>query len=144
MFNSDNHPARPSYSEPQTIFEAIEHSPFDKPSRAPDVKFEQLESSLQLLKHEVNKVMNKHKSKPNHPNLTQRQSRALSELVKMKRNRQLRISVSDKGGEFVVMNSNLDNQLMEKHLGNESLYEPATDPTQQAENEINEVWEYVA
>ena len=140
----DNHPARPSYSEPQTIFEAIEHSPFDKPSRAPDVKFEQLESSLQLLKHEVNKVMNKHKSKPNHPNLTQRQSRALSELVKMKRNRQLRISVSDKGGEFGVMNSNLDNQLMEKHLGNESLYEPTTDLTQQAENEINEVWEYVA
>ena len=88
--------------------------------------------------------MNKHKSKPNHPNLTQRQSRALSELVKMKRNRQLRISVSDKGGEFVVMNSNLDNQLMEKHLGNESLYERTTDLTQQAENEINEVWEYVA
>ena len=92
----------------------------------------------------VNKVMNKHKSKPNHPNLTQRQSRALSELVKMKRNRQLRISVSDKGGEFVVMNSNLDNQLMEKHLGNETLYEPTTDLTQHAENEINEVWEYVA
>ena len=56
----------------------------------------------------------------------------------------MRISVSDKGGEFVVMNNKLDNQLMEKHLGNESLYEPTTDLTQQAEDEINEVWEYVA
>ena len=67
---SENHYAGPSYSEPQTIFEAIEHSPFDKPCRAPDVKFEHLESSLQLLKHEVHKVINKHKSKPNPPNLS--------------------------------------------------------------------------
>lgn len=67
---NENHPNRPSYSEPQTFFEAIEHSPFDKPCRAPDVKFQQLESSLQLLKHEVNKVINKHKSKPNPPNLS--------------------------------------------------------------------------
>ena len=57
----------------------------------------------------------------------------------MKKNRQVRISVSDKGGEFVVMNSDLDNQLMEKHLGNESLYEPTTDLTKQSEDEINEV-----
>jgi hypothetical protein len=52
--------------------------------------------------------------------------------------------VSDKGGEFVVMNSNLDNELMEKHLGNESLYQSCTDQTQKAEDEINEIWEYVA
>ena len=102
---SENHYVRASYSESQTIFEAIEHSPFDKPCRAPDVKFEHIESSLQLLKHEVNKVINKHKSKPNPPNLSTRQSQALFELVKMKKNWQVRISVSDKGGEFVVMNN---------------------------------------
>ena len=62
----------------------------------------------------------------------------------MKKNRQVRISVSDKGGEFVVMNNKLGNQLMGKHLGNESLYEPTTDLTQQAKDEINEVWEYAA
>ena len=33
---------------------------------------------------------------------------------------------------------------MEKHLGNESLYQSCTDQTQKAEDEINEVWEYVA
>ena len=43
---SDNSLARPTYSEPQTVFEAIEHSSFEKPCRAPEVKFEQLESSL--------------------------------------------------------------------------------------------------
>ena len=42
------------------------------------------------------------------------------------------------------MNRDLDNQLMEKHLGNESLYEPTTDLTQNAEDKINEVWEYIA
>lgn len=44
--------------------------------------------------------------------------------------RKVRISVSDKSGEFVIMTSNLDNELMKKHLGNEILY-------------FNEVWEYV-
>ena len=41
------------------------------------------------------------------------------------------------------MNNKLDNQLMEKHLRNESLYGPTTDLTQPAKDEINEVWEYV-
>ena len=65
-------------------------------------------------------------------------------MITFKRSREVRISVSDKGGEFVVMNSNLDNELMEKYLGNESLYQSCTDQTQKAEDEINEIWEYVA
>jgi hypothetical protein len=32
---------------------------------------------------------------------------------------------------------------MEKHLGNESLYRPCHDLTKKAEEDINEVWEYV-
>ena len=65
-------------------------------------------------------------------------------MTTLKKAREVRISVSDKGGEFVVMDSNLDNQLMEKHLGNETLYQKSDDLTRKAEEEINEVWEYVA
>jgi hypothetical protein len=96
------------------------------------------------LKHEVKKVINKHKSRSLPPNLTRNQRETLSELTTLKKAREVRISVSDKGGEFVVMNSNLDNTLMEKHLGNESLYRPCHDLTKKAEEEFNEVWEYVA
>ncbi|XP_028394455.1 uncharacterized protein LOC114518647 [Dendronephthya gigantea] len=42
------------------------------------------------------------------------------------------------------MDSNLDNTLMKKHLENQSLYKPCNDLTKKAEEEINEVWEYVA
>jgi hypothetical protein len=52
--------------------------------------------------------------------------------------------VSDKGGEFVVMKSNLDDELVSKHLENRSIYQPCDDLTRKAEKDINEVWEYVA
>ena len=100
-----------------TIEQTIEHSPFDKYCEAPNTKFQHLESSLQHLKHEVKNVINKYKSRSLPPNLTRNQRETLSELTTLKKAREVRISVSDKGGEFVVMNSNLDNTLMEKHLG---------------------------
>ena len=126
-----------------TIEQTIEHSPFDKYCKAPDTKFQHLESSLQHLKHEVKKVINKHKSRSLPPNHTRNQRETLSELTTLKKAREVRILVSDKGGEFVVMNSNLDNT-MEKHLVNESLYRPCHDLTKKAEEEINEAWEYIA
>ena len=92
----------------------------------------------------VKKVINKHKSRSLPPNLTRNQRETLSEMTTLKKGREVRISVSDKGGEFVVMDSNLDNTLMEKHLGNESLYRPCHDLMKKAEEEINEVWEYAA
>ena len=42
------------------------------------------------------------------------------------------------------MSGTMDNKLMEKHLQNGDLYRPCKDLTQKSENEINEVWEYVA
>jgi hypothetical protein len=67
----------------------------------------------------------------------------LWELITLKKAKEVRISVSDKGGEFVLMSGTMDNMLMEKHLSNDVLYRPCGNLTQISENEINEVWEYV-
>ncbi len=64
--------------------------------------------------------------------------------MKIKKSREVRVSVSDKGGEFVAMKSNLDDELVKKHLENRSIYQPCDDLTRKAEKDINEVWEYVA
>jgi hypothetical protein len=64
-------------------------------------------------------------------------------LITLKKAKEVRISVSDKGGEFVLMSGTMDNMLMEKHLSNDVLYRPCKNLTQISENEINEVWEYV-
>ena len=127
----------------ETIEEKIYHCPFEKFCTAPDTKFYHLETSLQHLKHEVRKVINKHKSRPVQPNLSQCQRETLSELITLKKAKKVRISISDKGGEFVLMSSTMDNKLMKKHLSNDVLYRPCKDLTQKSENEINEVWEYV-
>lgn len=64
-------------------------------------------------------------------------------MIALKKAKEVRISVSDKGGEFVLMSSTMDNKLMEKHLSNDVLYRPYTDHTQKSKNEINDVQEYV-
>ncbi|XP_028416688.1 uncharacterized protein LOC114540877 [Dendronephthya gigantea] len=143
--DNQQHTQEPTQSAPyQTIEPTIEQCPFDKFCTAPETKFQHLESSLQHLKHEVKKVISKHKSRPIPSNLTRHQRKTLVDLTTLKKARKVRISVSDKGGEFVVMDSNLDNTLMKKHLENQSLYKPCNDLTKKAEEEINEVWEYVA
>ena len=102
----------------ESIEQAIERCPFDKYCKAPETKFQHLELSLQHLKYEVKKVINKHKSRCISSILARNQRETLAQLTTLKKAREVRISVSDKGGEFVVMDSNLDNQLMDKHLGN--------------------------
>ena len=71
--------------------------------------------SLQYLEYEVTKVINKHKSQSISSNLTRNHRETLAHL--RARNR---TSVSDKVSEFVVVDINVDNKLMEKHLGNET------------------------
>ena len=100
--------------------------------------------SLQHLEHEVVKIIDKHKSKTIPANLTSKQKITLSELIKLKKSHEVRISVSDKGGEFVVMKSTLDDELVKKHLNNRSIYQPTDDLTRKAEKDISEAWEYVA
>ena len=46
--------------------------------------------------------------------------------------------MSDKGEEFVVMKTNLDDELVRKHLENRSIYQPCDDLTRKAVKDINE------
>ena len=109
---NEGDPSTPSDPTAITIEPKIYHCPFKKFCTAPETKFYHLETSLQHLKHEVKKVVNKHKSRPIHPNLFQSQRETLSELITLKKAKEVRISVSDKGGEFVLMSGTMDNMLM--------------------------------
>ena len=67
------------------IEEKIYHCPFEKFCTAPEIKFPHLETSLQHLKHEVNKVVNKHRVRFLYPNLSQKERDTLLELIALKK-----------------------------------------------------------
>jgi exonuclease III len=59
-------------------------------------------------------------------NLTKAQARGLKSLRKRLKNGEIRISVSDKGGEFVVCETELDIAITQQHLSDQTTYEKAT------------------
>ena len=145
IMNANNNDNVKSNSE-DNLLDIINSSPFDKPNKKAPIECVsgQLDITLKALKHEMHELIQKHKKRTVKQNLNTEQRNTLSELVKLKDDKIIRFSVSDKGGEFVVTSSDLDKRLTELHLANSSLYEHLKkDQTKKAEEEINEVWKYI-
>jgi DNA-binding FrmR family transcriptional regulator len=145
IMNANNNDNVKSNSE-DNLLDIIHSSPFDKPNKKAPIECVsgQLDITLKALKHEMHELIQKHKKRTVKQNLNTEQRNTLSELVKLKDDKIIRFSVSDKGGEFVVTSSDLDKRLTELHLANPSLYEHLKkDQTKKAEEEINEVWRYI-
>ncbi|EYC10589.1 hypothetical protein Y032_0054g2445 [Ancylostoma ceylanicum] len=76
-----------------------------------------------------------------HGNLTREQWEGFAEVREMTRNGAIRLSVSDKGGEFVVMPQVLDRQITELHLQDTTLYRPVTEKDFLNQcRRLNDVW----
>ena len=69
----------------QNIKQTIERCPFNKHCKAPETKFQHLELSLEHLKYECKKVINKRKSRSVSSNLTRNQRETLAQLTKLKK-----------------------------------------------------------
>uniref|UniRef100_A0A7I4YFD5 Reverse transcriptase domain-containing protein n=1 Tax=Haemonchus contortus TaxID=6289 RepID=A0A7I4YFD5_HAECO len=78
-------------------------------------------------------------------NLTYKQRQGLKELRELRSNGTLRITVSDKGGEFVVMSQTLDRAITELHLSDSSVYRRVTEKDFSSQcSRLNHIWLSVA
>ncbi|EYC39092.1 hypothetical protein Y032_0677g1444 [Ancylostoma ceylanicum] len=94
------------YKEPEPCLEA-------------DVKFRILASG-------VLNILNENR-KTRQSNLTKEQWQGFKEIRELTSSGEIRHSVSDKGGEFVVMPKTLDRDITEHHLADSTLYRRTTE-----------------
>ncbi|XGW07455.1 hypothetical protein V3C99_010548, partial [Haemonchus contortus] len=97
---------RSFYSEPQ-------------PSPVEDIKFRVLSSG-------VLEVFKRH-TRERFANLTNAQWEGLREIRRRVADGEIRLSVSDKGGEFVVLPRSLDREITKLHLNDTSVYSSSTE-----------------
>ncbi|VDM64441.1 unnamed protein product [Angiostrongylus costaricensis] len=80
-----------------------------------------------MFANETLKVLNHYRAKRHSSSLTLVQKRGMREVRELIRLKTIRLSVSDKGGEFVVIPYQLDVEVTKKHLEDASLYHPSSE-----------------
>ncbi|EYB90288.1 hypothetical protein Y032_0222g2647 [Ancylostoma ceylanicum] len=90
-----------------------------QPFPAADIKFRVLSSGILEV---LNKFKRVHQS-----NLSQEHWQGFKEVRNLIANNSIRLSVSDKGGEFVVLPQTLDREITELHLSDTTIYQRATE-----------------
>ncbi|VDL72529.1 unnamed protein product [Nippostrongylus brasiliensis] len=82
-----------------------------------------------------------HHSRLRRNNLTCQQRQGLRELRDLTSSGGIRVSVSDKGGEFVVISQSLDREITHCHLRDESVYRPSTAAEFSLQHKrLNDIW----
>ena len=96
---------------------------------------------FRILSAGILNVLNENKSIRVTSNLTHAQWQGFKEIRDLTANGCLRISVSDKGGEFVVLPQTLDREITEHHLSDSSVYRHATEKEFISQfRRLNHVW----
>ncbi|XGW33958.1 hypothetical protein V3C99_018027 [Haemonchus contortus] len=104
-----------------------------EPSPVQDVKFRVLSSG-------VLEIFRRH-GRERFSNMTNAQWEGLREMRKRVAEGEIRLSVSDKGGEFVVLPRSLDREITELHLSDTSVYSHSTEKTFLTQcHRLNALW----
>ncbi|EYB97674.1 hypothetical protein Y032_0138g2050 [Ancylostoma ceylanicum] len=123
----DNRRILPAVPFPRSFYKEPE------PVREVEIKFRILGSG-------VLEVLNKFKHH-HYTNLSRDQLQGFKELRELISNSSIRLSVSDKGGEFVVMPQELDRRITSAHLADTTTYRPATEKEFQTQcRRLNDIW----
>uniref|UniRef100_A0A7I4Y5W9 Reverse transcriptase domain-containing protein n=1 Tax=Haemonchus contortus TaxID=6289 RepID=A0A7I4Y5W9_HAECO len=116
-------------------------SSFYKPQEA-DVA---MDTKFQLFATSVYRVVRQHAEKRSISNLSASQKRGLKELRDCVKAGKIRLSISDKGGEFVVIPQELDKAITKLHLSDESLYCKSSEKEYKKQyRKLNRTWCSVA
>ncbi|EYB99906.1 hypothetical protein Y032_0119g833 [Ancylostoma ceylanicum] len=101
---------------------------------------EEAEVKFRTLASGVLNILNENR-KARKSNLTKEQWQGFRGIRELTSNGEIRLSVSDKGREFVVMPQTLDREITEHHLADSTLYRRTTekDFLQQGKR-LNHVW----
>ena len=114
--------------------------PFSRSFYKESEPFPETDVKFRILSLEVLGVLNRYKRVRN-TNLTREQWEGFRELRQMTAGGAIRISVSDKGGEFVVSPLSLDREITELHLADVTVYCQSTDRAFRAQcSRLNAIW----
>ena len=109
-------------SKSNTDMSEIQHvCPFEKSHTKFPPNVPIIEYKIQLLNSKVVELLNI-EDKVFRDNITKNDRQALKSLKKKINNNEIRISVSDKGGEFTIINQSLDKRITMLHLSDVSTY----------------------
>ncbi|XGW09626.1 hypothetical protein V3C99_011701 [Haemonchus contortus] len=117
----------------------------------PQVYFKQQEPdiasdiSFQIFADEIFKVFSRFQKQRLSPNISRTQAEGIRELQGLVKSHTIRLSVIDKGGEFVVISNQIDRAITERHLEDSSLYQPCSIEEFQAQfRRLNRQWMAIA
>ncbi|EYC07252.1 hypothetical protein Y032_0071g551 [Ancylostoma ceylanicum] len=96
--------------------------PFPKPFFKQQAANPSVDVSFRLFADEVYKVLARQKQRRDSSNLSFAQKEGIKQLRELVQSSEIRLSTSDKGGEFVVIPHQLDVAITERHLQDASLY----------------------
>ena len=98
------------------------------------------DGKFRILTAGILEVLNRFKN-DRRSNLTTEQWQGFKEVRDLIGIKSIRISISDKGGDFVVMPQTLDREIAQLHLSDSSVYQRSTKKEFQAQcRRLNEVW----
>ena len=82
----------------------------------------EIDSKFRLFSDELLHILNCYRRKKFSSNLSQQQKLGFRQIRELIKSKSIRLSVSDKGGEFVVIPRQLDIEITERHLQDVTLY----------------------
>jgi hypothetical protein len=128
----------------QPVLKSMENAcPFDKPHAKFPPTFPDIECKLQLLNKQAMKLLTMQELYQ-FDNLSKDERKSLSVLKKKITDGEIRISTSDKGGEFVIAEQTLDKAITFLHLSDSSIYlETNKEHFERGVKTVKHAWESV-
>uniref|UniRef100_A0A914CQZ8 Reverse transcriptase domain-containing protein n=1 Tax=Acrobeloides nanus TaxID=290746 RepID=A0A914CQZ8_9BILA len=121
------------------------HIPFGASRITLPKKDPQTERALVSLSRDLDKILEKWAKIKISDNLTGPQRQGLKSIMSRSRSKEIRVSISDKGGDFVVLPTQLDIAITELHLLDQGVYEKTNEKAFLClEKSINENWVKIA
>ncbi|EYC04498.1 hypothetical protein Y032_0087g2047 [Ancylostoma ceylanicum] len=103
------------------------------------------DAKFRIFATDVHNVLCRYKNKKFTSNLTPAQKEGIREVRNLVTSGRVRVCVSDKGGEFVILPQELDKAITDLHLQDETLYRPSSEEefTKQY-RKLNRTWVHIA
>ena len=106
--------------------EGLPPTPFPRLFFKQEKPNEEIDYTFRLFSNEILHILGRYQWKKQVCNLTREQKRGIRQVRELINSRTVRLSVSDKGGEFVVIPHQLDIAITERYLNDTSLYRPSS------------------
>ena len=124
---------------------ALPPSPFPRAFFRQQDPNSEVDNKFRVFSDETLRILNHYRTKKFCSNLSAVQKCGMQQVKELISSKTIRLSISDKGGEFVVIPRQLDVAITEKHLQDVSLYRPSSEGEFRRQyRKLNREWVRVA